>query len=200
MRALLQIPLRLARFFLRAYRLHWFAAPASAIAAVVSTCSAAALMVLISPIVHHGLENGNAILVNAVVAPLIAYLLYLLCYYLQMFRRERKSLRDETGRLSQAKLSDWFRVVKYDYLAHLPSDTYLIALAGITQALLESQGTPIFWAVFASQFVDDLVTFLKEPAIWGGAKDIVAWENRENTTVWREAVSAVKRGEPRSKL
>jgi len=41
------------------------------------------------------------------------------------------------------------------------------------QAGLETQGMPIFWAVLASQFVDDFITFLLEPAIWNGAPDAV---------------------------
>ena len=193
MRAFFRRTFHLIRVFLRAYRAHWFAVPAAAIAAVVSTFSAATLMLLISPLAHHSLSNGKAILVNAVVAPLIAYVLYLLCYYSQMYRRERPTLLDETGAVSEVKLREWFRVVKYDYIAHLPSDTYLIALAGLAQAVLESQGTPIFWAVLGSQLVDDLITFLKEPAIWGGAKGLVAWESKKDTTLLQRTISTVRR-------
>lgn len=188
-----RLPFHLLKVLLRAYRVHWFAVPAAAIAAIISSCSAAALMLLISPITHGVFTHGSAILANSVIAPLLAYVIYLATYYAQMYRRERHSLLDEEGQLSETKLRAWFRVVKYDYLAHVPSDTYLITLAAIAQGLLESQGTPIFWAVLGSQFVDDLITFLKEPAIWGGAKGLVAWESREETTLLQKAAAVAKR-------
>ena len=177
------------RFFLNAYRYHWFATPAAAVAAVVSTFGVAAVMLLISPILHSHFDTNTAIVINAIVAPMLAYLVYLSVYYGGMFLKERVLLVDESGQIDRAKLADWFRVVKYDYLAHVPSDIYLISLAAIMQATLEKHGTSIFWAVITSQFVDDLITFLKEPAIWNGAKEVVAWENREDTTL-RSAVIA----------
>lgn len=188
-----RLPLHLLKVLFRAYRAHWFAVPAAAVAAVISSCTAASLMLLISPLTHGALNNSSAILANSIIAPLLAYVLYLLIYYAQMYRRERHSLLDEDGQLSDAKLRAWFRVVKYDYLAHVPSDTYLITLAAVAQGVLESQGTPIFWAVLGSQFVDDLITFLKEPAIWGGAKGLVAWESREETTLLQKAATVAKR-------
>jgi|GEM_PF-6064461 len=66
------------------------------------------------------------------------------------------------------------------------------------QAGLETQGMPIFWAVLASQFVDDFITFLLEPAIWNGAREVVAWENRSETTVRRMLWSKFFTGSRRS--
>ncbi len=188
-----RLPFRLLRLLVRTYRAHWFAVPAAVIAALISSCTAATVMIPLSRLTHSALNNTQAIIVNSVVAPLIAYALYLLVYYSQMYYRERKLLLDESGAVSDSKRREWFRVVKYDYIAHIPSDTYLISLAAVAQGILESQGTPIFWAVLGSQFVDDVITFLKEPAIWGGAKGIVAWESREETTLLKKAASVSKR-------
>ena len=170
--------------FVKLYRDHWVATPAGILSAVFSTVVTASVMLILSPIFHAALSNEPAIVVNAVVAPLLAYVLYLAAYYSQMFLIERRSLLGDDGQVDHAKFRDWIRGAKYDYIAHLPSDAYLITLAGIAQAVLERSGVPIFWAVFSSQFVDDIVTFLKEPALWGGAKKIVSWENsRKNVGV-----------------
>ncbi len=192
LRHVARVPFILLKFFFRAYRLHWFATPAGAIAAVVSTMGAATLMLAISPVVHRSLAFATAIAANAVIAPLLAYALYLSVYYFGMYIKERNSLIDDKGQISPERRKDWLRVVKYDYLAHLPSDVYLVTLAGIMQAALEAKGAPIFWAVFTSQFVDDLLTFLKEPAFWNGAKEVVAWEKSKDTTVWRHFVGGFR--------
>lgn len=168
----------LFRFFFNAYVDHWVAAPAGFAAAVVSTFGAAILMLAIAPFTAAVFENKLAIGVNAVIAPLLAYISYLGVYYYLMFLKERPAMLDGADRVIPARLYDWYRVARYDYIAHVPSDIYLITLAGIMQATLEHQGMPIFWAVVTSQLVDDFMTFLKEPAIWSGAKAVVAWKNR----------------------
>ena len=177
-------PIRVAKFLFLSYKNHWFATPAGAIAALISTLGAAIIMTAVSPIWHGLLQHQSAILANAICAPLLAYTLYLFSYYLQMFLKERYILFAADGKLDSTKFTQWKRVVRYDYLAHLPSDTYLIALAGIMQATLETKGMTIFWAVITSQFVDDLITFLKEPALWSGAKEVVAWEERQGKTLF----------------
>lgn len=177
-------PIRAVKFLLLSYKNHWFATPAGAIASLISTLGAAIIMTGVSSISHTLLQRPSAILANAICAPLLAYTLYLGSYYLQMFLKERHILFTANGKLDRAKFTQWKRVVRYDYLAHLPSDTYLIALAGIMQATLETKGMTIFWAVIASQFVDDLITFLKEPALWSGAKEVVAWEERQGKTLF----------------
>ncbi len=125
---------------------------------------------------HAALTRRQAIVTNSIVGPLTAYAIYLAVYYTAMYLKERSSLEDVNTELAKEKLTAWFRVVKYDYLAHVPSDIYLITIAGVMQGVLEGNNTPIFWAVVTSQFADDFITFLKEPAIWGGAKRLVAWE------------------------
>lgn len=171
------------RFFLRAYKNHWYATPAAAFAAVVSTLGAATIILLFDPLLILYVAREKLIICHAIIAPLLAYLLYLGIYYSGMFFRERKALLNSEGNLDSDKLRLWLRVVRYDYLAHVPSDIYLISLAAVMQAALEKQGVGVFWAVITSQFVDDFITFLKEPAIWNGARELVAWEKREETTL-----------------
>lgn len=179
---ILKIALKTYRFFIRAYAAHWMACPLGALAAVVSTVGAASLMHLISPLWRGYLEKQNSILLNAIAGPLFAYIFYLSVYYFGMFLKERRSLLTEDRKnLDRSKFRAWLKVVKYDYLAHLPSDCYLITLAAIMQAGLEASGSSIFWAIISSQFVDDFITFLKEPAIWAGAKAIADWELRRET-------------------
>ncbi len=180
---LLEVAGRLTRFFLNAYKNHWIASPAGMLAALISSVGIASVMLLISPIIHELFSNGLAITLNAIVAPLLAYVVYLSVYYFCMFLSERSTLINSGNQIDRQKLVSWVRVVKYDYLAHVPSDIYLITCAGILQAALEANGRGIFSAVLISQFLDDLITFLKEPAIWSGAKEIVAWENRADTTL-----------------
>jgi hypothetical protein len=187
-RLLFQKPIRAAGFIVKLYRDHWLATPAGILSALLSTIVTASVMLILSPILHAALSNESAIIANAVVAPLLAYVLYLAAYYSQMFLIERRSLLGDDGQVDHVKLQDWIRGAKYDYIAHLPSDAYLITLAGIAQAVLERSGVPIFWAVLSSQFVDDIVTFLKEPALWGGAKKIVSWE-KSRTSLGAGAVS-----------
>lgn len=193
-RRLVWLPFQIVRFVFNSYRRHWLATPAAAIAALVSTFGAATAMIPIAQITHAHFERPSAVVANAIIAPLLAYVGYLSVYYYGMFLKERRLLVDEEHTLDREKIREWFRVVRYDYLAHVPTDIYLISLAAIMQATLEGSGMPIFWAVVTSQFVDDFITFLKEPAIWHGAKELVAWENRENTTISR---SLKKRLAPR---
>ena len=160
---------RFFRFLAAAYRNHWVAAPLGALAALISTLSAATLMIPIEQLLSLRYAMPNVIIANAIIGPLLAYALYLAVYYTGMFWRERASLIDENGNLERTVFKDWCRTVRYDYLAHLPSDCYLISLAAITQATLQFNGITVFFALLTSQFVDDLITFLKEPAIWAGA-------------------------------
>lgn len=179
-RDILQLPLRAARTLVKLYRDHWFATPAGIISAIISTVVTAAAMIAISRITHGSLSYGSAIAANAIIGPLMAYILYLVSYYLQMYLIERRTLLAADGSINADKLRDWVRGAKFDYIAHLPSDAYLISLAGIAQAVLERSGTPIFWAVIATQLMDDVITFLKEPALWGGSKLIVNWEKQRS--------------------
>ncbi|GEM_PF-4647574 len=102
------------RFALNSYRQHWIAAPAGAIASLISTLSAATLMMLFSPIIQLTVGSSSAIFANAVIGPLTAYAIYLSTYYCLMYLKERRSLFDESGTLVAERLSGWFRVVKYD--------------------------------------------------------------------------------------
>lgn len=178
---------KLVRFFVLSYLKHWFAVPAGAIAAVVSTVGAASAMILISKFYSGWLTQPYIVITNGVVAPLLAYVAYLSIYYFLMFVIERKDLYNETGKIDREKLKNWLVIVKYDYLAHVPSDIYLISLASIMQMGLQFKGMEVFYAVLISQFVDDFITFLKEPAIWSGAKHIAQWEGSSQTTLLREA-------------
>lgn len=179
--------MRAVRFFIDAYRDHWLATPIAALAAILSTTLAAITMSIVALISYQAFTKGQAILLHAILGPLTAYVFYLAIYYGGMFIKEKRSLLTD-GHLDKAKLRNWFRVVKYDYIAHLPSDCYLITLAAIMQAGLESTGMHVFFAVLVSQFVDDFITFLKEPALWGGAKAIVAWEGKRGKSLTGSAI------------
>lgn len=169
---------RILALIIKGYFRHWFAAPAAAFAAVISTVGAATVMWMVSPVAARFLnEHYSLALFDAIVGPLFAYIVYLLTYYSAMFWRERAQLRGEDGLLDEKKYRQWLRVVRFDYLAHVPSDVYLISLAAIMQFGLEMQGMGVFSAVLVSQFVDDFITFLKEPAIWAGANSLAAWES-----------------------
>lgn len=180
--------MRIVRFFFDIYKNHWLATPIAAVAAIVSTTFAALIMAGISTITYEILSKSQAILLHAILGPMFAYIFYLSVYYGGMFLKEKRSLYDN-GELDKAKFKNWLRVVKYDYIAHLPSDCYLITLAAIMQAGLETSGVHIFFAVLISQFVDDFITFLKEPALWGGAKALVSWEDKRGKTLTGKLVS-----------
>lgn len=180
--------MRAVRFFINAYREHWLATPIAALAAILSTTLAAVIMSIVALISYQAFTKGQAILLHAILGPLTAYVFYLAIYYGGMFLKEKKTLLTD-GHLDRVKLKNWFRVVKYDYIAHVPSDCYLITLAAIMQAGLESAGMHVFFAVLLSQFVDDFITFLKEPALWGGAKAIVSWEDKRGKTLAGSVIS-----------
>lgn len=184
----LKIPLAVIRYLVLAYRTHWFATPAAAAASTVSTLGAATLMLFVSPLSHSRLSDGSAVAVNAIIATLTSYVTYLLIYYFGMYYKERRTLITTSGERCPKMFRNWLRAARYDYIAHVPSDIYLVILAGAMQASLEHQGVPIFLAVVASQFVDDLVTFFKEPAIWSGSKSVVVWENNNNSTLRQSIV------------
>lgn len=75
----------------------------------------------------------------------------------------------------------------------------LLTLAGTMQFALQSGGMPAWGAILASQLGDDIAAFLKEPAVWAGAKGIAGWEERSGKTLGRSIVArlAPRRGEQR---
>lgn len=191
--------LAIAKLFVTAYRDHWFAAPVALLASSVSTLGTAVLFVLVSPIHRPALGHAWSNVLDAIAAPLTAYAIYLLVYYAVMCRAEARRARAARGAAGATTIANWRAVVAYDYLAHLPADACLLTLAGTMQFALQSGGMPAWGAILASQLGDDIATFLKEPAVWAGAKGIAGWEERSGKTLGRSIVArlAPRRGEQR---
>ena len=171
-------------FVRQALRDDWLAALVSCLAALPSNLATCWIMEFMAPaLLSLGLAHSEAqgIAVVAAVTPFVGYTTYLLAYYAGMLIKERRDFF-RRGCLSRRALRRKLRVVWYDFLAHLPSDAFVIPVMGAAQGGLSFAGLPQFWAIFWAQFLADCAYAWKEPFFWHAAKRLASWREGARLT------------------
>jgi hypothetical protein len=82
------------------------------------------------------------------------------------------------GRIDKAALKTKLRIVKYDFIAHLPSDLWVMPMIGVAQGGMMMAGASQLWSIVIAHTLSDLAYAIKEPLFWHGAKRLVAWRER----------------------
>jgi hypothetical protein len=94
-----------------------------------------------------------------------------------MLCKERKDWMPN-GRVDKAALRQKFRIIKYDFIAHLPSDLWVMPMIGAAQGGLMLAGSSQMWAIVIAHTLSDIAYAIKEPLYWHGAKQVVMWRDR----------------------
>lgn len=66
--------------------------------------------------------------------------------------------------------------MQYDFLAHLPSDFWVMPVMGAATGGFFVAGVSQFWSIMLAQTLADIAYAIKEPFFWHGAKKLVAWQ------------------------
>jgi hypothetical protein len=82
------------------------------------------------------------------------------------------------GAVDRTALYAKWRIIKYDFFAHLPTDFWIMPLIGVAQGGLLVSGVSQFWSIFTANLLADISYAAKEPLFWHGAKQLVAWRDR----------------------
>lgn len=164
-------------FVRRAVSEEWLAALVSCMAALPSNLATCFIMQLLAPIlISLSLveEGAQSIALIAAITPLIGYATYLLAYYAGMLFKERRDFLFH-GRVRRSALRRKLTVIWLDFLAHLPSDLFVIPAMGAVQGSFAIAGMQQFWAIFWAQCIADFVYAWKEPFFWHAAKRLERW-------------------------
>ena len=161
----------------------WMAIPICIVAGIPSTLATTALMAMIAPFLRYfDFAKSDAGFISAVsiLSSVVGYGTYLIAYYAGMLWKERADWLVD-GRVGSAGLRRKFKIIQYDFLAHLPSDVWVMPLMGAATGGLFVAGASQFWSILLAHTIADVVYAIKEPFFWHGAKEIVAWqEERSN--------------------
>ena len=111
----------------------------------------------------------------SLVSSVVGYTTYLIAYYSGMLWKERSDWIVE-GRVSEKELRRKLRVIQYDFVAHLPSDFWVMPLMGAATGGLFVAGLSQFWSILFAHTLADVAYAIKEPFFWHGAKKLVAWQ------------------------
>lgn len=178
--AALSMPRAAVSFVGRAMRHEWLAIPICVIAGIPSTLVTCAIMELVAPMLR-GLPfvRGELSYLSLVtsVSSVVGYVTYLVAYYIGMLIKERRDWMP-AGVIDSAALYAKWRVIKYDFVAHLPTDFWIMPLIGVAQGGLLVAGVSQFWSIFSANLVADIAYAAKEPLFWHGAKQLVAWRDK----------------------
>lgn len=177
---LLNFPMRAVSFVGTALRNEWLAIPICVVAGIPSTLVTCAIMEFVAPAVRglsfvHG--EFRYVSIIASLSSVVGYATYLVAYYIGMLIKERRDWLAE-GRVDRAALYAKWRVIKYDFVAHLPTDFWIMPLIGVAQGGLLVAGMSQFWSIFTANLLADIAYAAKEPLFWHGAKQLVAWRDR----------------------
>ena len=112
----------------------------------------------------------------------VGYLTYVSLYYMGMLCKERKDWMSK-GSVDNAALRQKFRIIKYDFIAHLPSDLWVMPMIGAAQGGLMLAGSSQMWAIVIAHTLSDVAYAIKEPLYWHGAKQVVMWRDRLRSNV-----------------
>lgn len=174
------VPRIVGVFILAALRNEWMAIPICVIAGIPSTIVTALLMTELGPHMRGGSwlqSEASFVAAFSLMTSVVGYVTYLLMYYLGMLLKERQDWI-QNGRVERAALRRKLQVVKYDFLAHLPSDLWVMPMIGAAQGSMMLAGAPQLWSIIFAHTLSDIAYAMKEPLFWHGAKQLVAWRER----------------------
>ncbi len=178
------IPSALAKvgiFIKESLQQEWMAIPICILAGFPSTLVTTAIMAIVAPWLRYfdvAKSEAGFISMVSVVSSVVGYGTYLVAYYIGMMWKERRDWL-ANGRIVTTGLRRKIKVIQYDFLAHLPSDIWVMPLMGAATGGLFVAGASQFWSIVVAHTLADVLYAIKEPFFWHGAKELVAWqENR----------------------
>jgi len=169
---------KIGTFLKEALQQEWMAIPICILAGIPSTLATIAIMALAAPSLRYfDFAKSEAGFISAVslLSSVVGYTTYLLAYYAGMLWKERKDWF-VGGRVVSAGLRRKFKIIQYDFLAHLPSDIWVMPLMGAATGSFFVAGASQFWSILLAHTIADVVYAVKEPLFWHGAKEIVTWQ------------------------
>ena len=172
-------------FVVTALSNEWMAFPICILAGIPSTIVTVLLMTAIGPFVKESglFESESGFIAGfALITSVVGYFTYVSLYYMGMLCKERKDWMPK-GRVDDAALRQKFRIIKYDFIAHLPSDLWVMPMIGAAQGGLMLAGSSQMWAIVIAHTLSDVVYAIKEPLYWHGAKQVVMWRDRVRSNV-----------------
>lgn len=168
---------KVADFFKESLKQEWMAIPICILAGFPSTLVTTAIMSMISPGLRYfefARSEAGFISAVALISSVVGYGTYLLAYYAGMMWKERCDWFVD-GRVCRQGLRRKLKVIQYDFLAHLPSDFWVMPVMGAATGGLFAAGASQFWSIILAHTVADIAYAIKEPFFWHGAKELVAW-------------------------
>jgi hypothetical protein len=167
-----------ARFFSEALRQEWMAIPICIVAGLPSTLLTTGIMAALAPLVasfEFAQSEGGFISAISLLSSVVGYGTYLVAYYAGMLWKERGDWLSG-GRVERAALRRKLKVCQYDFLAHLPSDFWVMPLMGAATGGFFVAGLSQFWSIMLAHTLADVAYAIKEPFFWHGAKKFVDWQ------------------------
>lgn len=165
-------------FVTEAIRQEWMAIPICVVAGLPSTLLTTAIMSAVAPVVAtFEFARGDTAYISVIsaLASLVGYGTYLIAYYVGMLWKERRDWI-RAGRINRPALRRKLRVCGYDFLAHLPSDFWVMPVMGAATGGLFVAGLTQFWSIVLAHTLADIAYAIKEPFFWHGAKKLVDWQ------------------------
>lgn len=166
------------RFITRAVAEDWIAAPIAFAGSMLGTYLTAVGVVSAAPFLerHYGSpDSAGYVFATSSLAVVLGYATYILFYGAGMLWKERSSLFDEEGKLSQEKIGRTWQVFKIDFLMHLPSDAWwVVGMFGAQGGLYATGTSDLFWSILLTQGVSDLYYSAREPFYWQASKLLAA--------------------------
>ncbi len=172
-----------ANFFKESLQKEWMAIPICILAGFPSTLVTTAIMALVSPTLRQfDFAKSEVGFISAVslLSSVVGYGTYLIAYYAGMLWKERADWI-ENGTILRDGLRRKWKVIQYDFLAHLPSDFWVMPFIGAATGGLFVAGASQFWSIVVANTLADVAYAVKEPFFWHGAKELVAWRERRAT-------------------
>jgi hypothetical protein len=169
----------------------WMAAPIALVGSMTATFATAFCVAGLAPAFERlfgSIYSPAYIIATSTTAILLGYASYCLFYWGGMLFKDRADLRDESGKISMARLANKVEVFKWDLLLHLPSDIYwAVGMFGVQGGLYVTGATNLFWSIFAAQGLSDIYYSLREPFYWRAAKKSAEWRLRRAQTAYQVA-------------
>ena len=172
-----------ANFFKESLQKEWMAIPICILAGFPSTLVTTAIIALVSPTLRQfDFAKSEVGFISAVslLSSVVGYGTYLIAYYAGMLWKERADWI-ENGTILRDGLRRKWEVIQYDFLAHLPSDFWVMPFIGAATGGLFVAGASQFWSIVVANTLADMAYAVKEPFFWHGAKELVAWRERRAT-------------------
>jgi hypothetical protein len=169
---------RIRAFMKDSLRQEWMAIPICILAGFPSSLATTAIMASVAPSLRYfDFAKGEAGFISAVsmLSSVVGYGTYLVAYYIGMMWKERRDWF-LNGRILKEGLRRKVKVIQYDFLAHLPSDMWIMPLMGAATGSFFVAGASQFWSILLAHTLADIAYAIKEPFFWHGAKELVAWQ------------------------